>query len=1589
MPDAPKSSLAAKYGMQSSPAKTPAKGSLASKYASPKSNGLPESYSTPDKYLTTDQKKLRGEDRQRRVEERRIKPVPTQYDARTKAKPSTSKSTSTLGVMLDEPIHSLMTSEYEIPAPSEKGGSLAGNLSESPLAGSTLNVLEGILGSERLGYTPQDRFTPKLDAAGNVISQVAQAGFGGGTGAARLAGKMLPKAGTGGKLLATGAILGEQAQLRQQGFEDPVGNIAAAGQGAIAGVIPGGMWSTLIAQPGFDLASGAVEVSRRDPMLARRLLDGTATPEDKENAAMQLAIQTVPGLVGGLGGAAARNIQEGARGKALLENPTPEFIETQRTQREQEARLPRMKKDLEAEMALEDRQRNLPIEQQQRAASEQFDLNRAIDAERPQPGVLQPRPPEFAYDDVDYGRDMMEAERQLRERIAQDPFMGRSVPPPGIAGLLPGPPTTPLSPPMIDGGAMRSPEFGGPQSPPIISDIQNTYAPGMTPGGNEPLRMPEPLGSPALEGAPLRPGRAGELSPPLMGEEPFAPRLPAPEPLGDVPMPSVVEGAPRKAKAQPQSPPEPDTTRYLKPAPGTEPTTDRYEVIGPGPTPDTVEVMNRERPDAEPFVVQKSELSETPPGKPRPTGGKRGLSRRRGQGGFTINVAQQALDAANRAINSISSVFSKDKQPLKTNTMAREIPPGTPVSAAKWWTKARYDWMHRLTEKYGGYRHAVEAVEPNVPSDMNPYMAADFSRQAVERAGHFINTIGPTLTDGTNVGPALDASMSVPLGNGTNETVASQIDAWNEYAIARRVEDVARRNDDVGERARNGTLVPDMDAARASQIAREYEAQFPGFIEAAEKFHAFNRGMILYALDQKLISQKQADALLYGSDFYAPLNRVTDDMDNNNPFSHRLEGNERLPVVPPLVSTLNNATRIVQLADRNKANIELFQMGARNPGNGVVEPMSIAEVMQLRQREGQKAAKNRRDEDGNRVPATQEEISALGGKALSEWRTNPIKDGDNYIVSATIDGKKVYAKVDSIVYDAMMNLNPVARDWYTNFIHALGAFEGATNIQRAGITMMPGFMLANAARGELSGVAFAKRPLYKSIPGISAALSAKKQLGKTKTDAELMRLYKLFGPGFANESFVEPSVASKKEAMWSPLEQKAAQFKNQERFLEAVARRQNRITLRSPYDFFRWMGDVAEAGMRVPEFQEAYQRAIDRGASKKAAIREAYDKAGRVGLKFKRGGTWTQALNRYMLFLNPSVQGVDQLMDELRNPKVWARGTAVLGGMTAMGLAMIAQDPRKREAYLRRPDYLNHNNISLPNPRYTGEPNSAPIIDIPLTPGLQFFTTPAQVYMRKYVLEDPNWARSIPGVAFAENPDKGQAVVDGLFNTFAGPFLPYLEAFALNRDTFTGRDFDRAMDKAVDPSERYSIHSSPSMVKMSKQLKDMGVEIDPDRLEHLLEGTFQGFAKEPINLIDREVLKDPASTSRRGKTPFVDRFAREESVGLNSIQVERIFEEQQRLQGIEATLNAMKQRKEWDKMREYREVYKDALARKKFLDTTMEGIANDFKAGKGWMMRKDKTPEERQKFMDESSRRLTERAERYWKAYKNKPIQSP
>lgn len=265
---------------------------------------------------------------------------------------------------------------------------------------------------------------------------------------------------------------------------------------------------------------------------------------------------------------------------------------------------------------------------------------------------------------------------------------------------------------------------------------------------------------------------------------------------------------------------------------------------------------------------------------------------------------------------------------------------------------------------------------------------------------------------------------------------------------------------------------------------------------------------------------------------------------------------------------------------------------------------------------------------------------------------------------------------------------------------------------------------------------------------------------------------------------------------------------------------------------------------------------------------KAANRAADVTTNFRRGGSTTRAVNRYVPFLNPTVQGATQFARALKaNPsRTMLRGMATIGVPTMLWWWATRKDRNPDEpkpAWLRY-GYWQTGRVRLPKPQGF----------------LRIFTDSVQAGLE---------------TAYEQNPDAMTEAMTDLEQSVKPDLLPPGFGVALdlarNKDGWTGRSIVPQALVDVKPSEQYTERTSALARELGRKLN-----VAPLKIDYALDRATGSLGKTIDETAETALGVRPASAS--SKLPIVGRF---QNTGLESKDSDRFWDVYDALQEKKAT----------------------------------------------------------------------------------------
>ncbi len=286
----------------------------------------------------------------------------------------------------------------------------------------------------------------------------------------------------------------------------------------------------------------------------------------------------------------------------------------------------------------------------------------------------------------------------------------------------------------------------------------------------------------------------------------------------------------------------------------------------------------------------------------------------------------------------------------------------------------------------------------------------------------------------------------------------------------------------------------------------------------------------------------------------------------------------------------------------------------------------------------------------------------------------------------------------------------------------------------------------------------------------------------------------------------------------------------------------------NPFRILGKLGETVEAGARLGEYRSAKRQ----GYSDLDAFYEATDVT-----NYKRGGSATRELNRYIPFLNATIQGNSRVLRAFSEAPVRTAARSI-GMLTTTAVSLYAMRYAPWVTDEQRNELNNLNQWQKDSYMFVPMADGT-IIQIPKAFALgQMFMNPVE-HQLDYMLNTTLKEKSIPDQVFQE--------FTGVLGAFVPPTdiagLAVIGELALNRDGFTGFDIESQYDiNAGVPKAEREAYNQSKLAEWVSDIINYGSEegrVSPAQTDYLLRELGGSGGSQGLDMLDR--LIDPVAPS--------------------------------------------------------------------------------------------------------------------------------
>ena len=537
----------------------------------------------------------------------------------------------------------------------------------------------------------------------------------------------------------------------------------------------------------------------------------------------------------------------------------------------------------------------------------------------------------------------------------------------------------------------------------------------------------------------------------------------------------------------------------------------------------------------------------------------------------------------------------------------------------------------------------------NTRGQLNVYEQFRILVGMTNRAGTFIDRATQTVRL-ENKGKSLKQVLE-PLKLDGNKKLnekglKKQYAELNAYLISRRVLEYQKRGFEHGF---------DLQAAKdtISTLKNKYDP-------IAKEIDKYQRDLLEYARDLKLIDKQAFDAMVEANKSYIPFNRVMESVAGekpspyggvSNPFK-RVKGGQQ-PVFDPIETIYSNTFKIVKLAERNNALIKFFDFVEKNKSS----------FPDINKKIETKQTKLERKE----LEKVLDDPSAINDVAIENFKVfrKSFVKPDGSSVTVYRNGKFEVWDVGKELADSLSEFNPQE---IGVIIRAIGT---PARLLRAGATTSPDFVFSNIARDTVLAPVFSKSgfiPVWSSLEGALTMLLGK--TGVSKKAKKIMQDWEKSG-GMQSTLVSLDRVVRDKGAF------------------EMLNGQQIRNKVFNPIEILRTLSEIGENITRLGEFQKAYKKAGKEGLKGREQIERAGFESRDITIDYAKMGAYMKGINAVSAFYNARVQGYVKIYDGLTQRP--GRAIAAITAGIIMPSVYFWFANRDNEVYQRQPQWVKDN----------------------------------------------------------------------------------------------------------------------------------------------------------------------------------------------------------------------------------------------------------------------------------------------------------
>jgi len=633
---------------------------------------------------------------------------------------------------------------------------------------------------------------------------------------------------------------------------------------------------------------------------------------------------------------------------------------------------------------------------------------------------------------------------------------------------------------------------------------------------------------------------------------------------------------------------------------------------------------------------------------------------------------------------------------------------------------------------------------------------------------------------------------------------------------------IAKRELKLGGQGRKG--FKNLNKQDAAKIISESEAKYPFFREVHNNYALFNRRMVQMAVDSGLITKDQGDNFMDMD--YVPYYRYAESATDPSEFSKAMAAKAHQSLKDPNVFEKELEGGTIKLGD-------MYENITKNAG--------LIVSASLKNYAMQKTAD------------ALDKASAMNGP--KSWGRKAKEGETGQMITFYRNGEKVRYKIDDpALWTAVAGLTAKQKE---SFIKGLEMVGG---ILRSGVTLTPGFQLANLWRGKIDAYVKTGIPVYR----FDQTVKAMRDVYANEKDTQQFKILTGMG-GFLYGADAESLASTLKRGY--RLKEPGGPIMQQigDRLNQAVTALEK-------------TGEASEMAERIV----IMRKLMAEGMSEREAAFQGLNL-----INFGRRGAGGSPVLNFLVnfliptipFLNARIQGLARLVEDPKTPgtvkaeafkEIFARGMIITAGSVTLGLLAMQDDRWEDEPVIEKVTndiiYIGDVKIRIPK-----------AFEI----GALFGTIPVM---------------ALDAIRQESANDLAQAVGHILISTFSFSIvpqglLPVLEVIG-NYDSFRGAPIEGISLQRL-PTELRAYESTPEIYKFLSRNGGSFIGLSPLEIQQLIEGYMGTMATNVVATTDTLLSATgaiPEKPSGVFGNPFVsstasilglNRFVREDGAGAS------------------------------------------------------------------------------------------------------------